>query len=142
LGGGDAEGAFGVGGGVVGAGLAELGLAAVVVAGDEGFAIGDEVGDLHAGLPDVAAGVDDVATQGDGVLEAVDDGGDGDDVAVLHGRVVGGGEVDVDDGALGVVEDALDAGARFGGDAGESAGEGDDLIEGFFVAQLVDGGTW
>ena len=51
------------------------------------------------------------------------------------------GEVDVDDRAHGVLEDALEADHGAGGDGGGASGEGDEVLEGVAGVDLVDGGV-
>lgn len=105
--------------------LHQLVLADVVVRGDEGVPVGDELADAHAGGVRVAQGGRDVAAQGDGVGELGRDAKEGDDVAVPEQRAPGLGQVQRGDGArrlgLGGV-DAFELGrAGVGGGAGAAA---------------------
>ena len=123
--------------------LHQLVAALVEVGADEGFAVGDQVGHAHARIPAVAERLGHRALQGHRVAKGGADGQEGDDVAVAQGlaealgvehqvlHAAGGA------GLLGV--DALDQGLLLAGQGRHAAADGQQVLHGGAVLELVDG---
>ena len=71
-------------------GDAEAVAFAPVVVGEQGGAVGDDLAEAHALVPGEAAGIGEIAADGDGLLVAVEDGVEVEDVAVAEDGVAAG----------------------------------------------------
>ncbi len=89
--------------------------------------------------PLIPARIRNVAAQCHRILKSIQDGTDGNYVAVLQGRRVARREIHVHFAALGMLIDSLDAGMRSSGDVCHSARQGDRLAETLLSAQFKDG---
>jgi hypothetical protein len=106
---------------------------------DQRLSVGDEVFDLHAFVKGIPAGNGDIPAQGDGVLKALGERQNVDEVAVLD-RMAQPFSVERElvDGADELAGDALDQYALPRGGGGQSAREIDQVVEGVLFFHLID----